>query len=93
MNKNIRKPPKLEDLVNEKGDLVYRPLYRSEIVVIKKVEIEKFLNGRTLDNTTIWEVIAAWEEERKSPNYLTRLVLFPGDIKSIEGSSVSVTSE
>lgn len=83
MSPTIRPALKLEELVNENGDIVYRPVYRAEVVVIQKNIIDEYLNSRPLDNTTVWEIISAWEKERMSLD-LRRLVLFPCSIKSLD---------
>lgn len=56
--------PKLEELINENGDLVYRLPYHQKVTVIPGAEIDRLLNGKLLNNTTVWEVIQAFENEK-----------------------------
>lgn len=60
----ISSVPRLEALINENGDLVYRRIYSKDITIIRKADIERLLNGKALDNTSVWEVIAAWDQEK-----------------------------
>lgn len=61
---DVRPVPKLTDLVNENGDIVYRPPFTTWPVIIKKAEIEQYLDGRPLDNTNIWEVIRFYHDQK-----------------------------
>jgi hypothetical protein len=59
--KTIYPVPKLEELLNENGDLVYRQPYQRQVTIIPSAEIDRLLNGKPLNNTTVWEVIQAFE--------------------------------
>lgn len=58
----IQSVPKLEDLINENGDLVYRQPYQRQVTIIPGADIDRLLNGKPLNNTTVWEVIQAFGE-------------------------------
>lgn len=57
----IKPAPRLSELMNAQGDIVYRKLYTRDVVIIHKDEIEQLLAGRELNDTTVWEVIQDFE--------------------------------
>lgn len=64
MKQAVLAVPRLAELVNAEGDIVYRLRYHDEISIIRKAEIERLLAGKELNDTTVWEVIQAFEREK-----------------------------
>lgn len=69
MNENVAIPmPRIESLVNENGDIIYRAPYTNRPVIIRKAEIEQYLDDRPLDNTNVWEVMQHFSQKKDTPS-------------------------
>jgi hypothetical protein len=62
LKNDVKPAPRLSDLLNAEGDIVYRKLYTPTVVIIHKEEIARLLDGRELNDTTVWEVIQAHQD-------------------------------
>lgn len=70
IKKDANPVPKLEQLVNENGDIVYRIPFDRTITIIYRAQIEDYLQGRPLDNTSVWEVINHYRDISDNPSRL-----------------------
>jgi hypothetical protein len=57
--------PRLSELVNAEGDIVYRRRFHSEIIIIRRDEVERMLAGKELNDTTVWEIIQKTCQDEK----------------------------